>query len=301
MFRLGVDIGATKVNIGLLNDEGVLICRRKMLIPHDSGCRSLLKRIADTAKELLASAAVSPKQVASVGIGVPGTADGNRVIHAPNLGWKNEPCADLFQELFGLRPRLVQDTRAAAWGEYRAGAGRGAQSVVCVTLGTGVGCGIVLNGKILCGALGTAGEIGHIPVVRDGRPCNCGRRGCMETYASGTGIWNIAQESTVLAKHAQSAEDVFALAAQGHGEAQTIISQAVAYLGQVLVSAVNILSPDALIFSGGMCNQQSLFIEPLEAYIRTHAYALVADTRLKVSVAELGENAPMIGAALLER
>ena len=188
----------------------------------------------------------------------------------------------------------MQDSKAAALGEYAAGGGRGGKVVVCVTLGTGISAGIVIDGKIYCGALGFAGECGHIPAVDGGRPCGCGKRGCVECYAAGKGLDLRAKE---VFGSEYSAADVFRLAETGDEKAAGILYQAVVMLGEALVSLVNTLAPDRLLFSGGLSARTELFVRPVEEYIRSHCYSL-PNRELFIGAAELGADAPMVGAAV---
>jgi len=238
----------------------------------------------------------SMEDVVFVGIGVPGTvdADAKVVINAPNLNWKNEPLADYFAEVCQKVPVLVQDTRAAAWCEARVRKEK--RCIVCVTLGTGIGCGIVIDGHIWHGAMGTAGEIGHVPAVLDGRPCACGKKGCMEAYASGTAIARIAKEGQL----AESSEEVFASAKQGDEKALALISNAVNCAAISICAVINILSPDAVIFSGGLAEQKELYVEPLIDKIRKMAYQQAVGEGLYIGVSSFGGEAPMIGAAFLD-
>lgn len=234
-----------------------------------------------------------------IGIGVPGTVDheGDTVICAPNLRWKDEPVADFFEKAYGERPLLIQDTRAAAWAEARTERMKNKRCIACVTLGTGIGCGLVIEGKIWKGSLGTAGEIGHIPVVQNGRACACGRKGCMEAYASGTGIAKTAREQNLC----ETAEEVFYLAYQGNFLAKSILEQAVNYAAMSMAALINVLSPDALLFSGGMAAQKELYITPLIKKIKELAYQNALHPSLYIGTALLGNNAPVIGAAFLDK
>ena len=301
--RLGIDIGGTKVNLGILTEDGRILGKQKFAVPSGIACRPLMELVAMQSAELLALCGKRMADVVFMGMGVPGSVDREQsvVLHAPNLHFVNEPCADLMQEYSGLRPRLIQDSRAAAWGEACFGAGRGSGLLVCITLGTGIGCGIVHKGAIFHGALGTAGEVGHIPVFLDGRLCACGRRGCMEAYASGTGIARSAAEHPAFTGRNLNSEQVFELAQMGDAAARNILHGAVMALGQALTAVINTLSPDALIFSGGMCTQRELFVDPLMAYLRSHGYGLAVGEGLKIGVSSLGSDAPMIGAAMLDK
>ena len=301
--RLGIDIGGTKVNLGILTENGQVRCKHKFAVPSGIACEPLMALVAKESAELLNQCSLTMRDVHFLGMGVPGSVDTKKgiVLHAPNLNFINAPCADLMQRFSGLRPMLVQDSRAAAWGEACFGEGRGSELLVCITLGTGIGCGIVYKGAIFHGALSTAGEVGHIPVVPDGRLCTCGRKGCMEAYASGTGIARSAAEHPSFAGLQLTSEQVFDFAQNGDIAAHDILRGAVCFLGQALTAVINTISPDALIFSGGMCTQRELFVAPLISYLRSHGYGLAVGDRLKIGVSSLGSDAPMIGAAMLDK
>lgn len=293
MYRIGVDIGGTKLHVGLFTDDGALLCSRKHPIATIS---DLAATTAAIVAELAQTGGISIKDIGSCGIGIPGTVseDGRSVLKTPNLPILHANIADELAAALGIPTSLVQDSRAAAWGEYCFGAGRGKRCVVCVTLGTGVGCGIVADGKILSGALGSAGEIGHIPAVPNGRPCGCGKCGCVEKYAAGGGLDRTASE---LLGVGRTAKDLFAAAVSGDGRCQTALTDAVEMLGNVLVSVINTISPDCLLFSGGLSEQTELYIRPLTEYIAAHCYSACALP--VIQAAALGANAPLYGAAFI--
>lgn len=296
--KLGIDIGGTKVNAGLLDEQNRLLAKKKFPVDNANGPAGVLADIKRELDTLLADAGHTWAEVEFCGIGVPGTvsADGRTVVKAPNLGWYGQPIADLFTRLTGLPARLVQDSRAAAWGEYMAGGGVGRQTVLCFTLGTGIGTGIVMDGKIYHGARGSAGEIGHNPVAENGRPCGCGKTGCLEKYAAGLGFEKTAAE---VFGEPIGVKDLFDRAAAGDSQALQIISDAVQKLGAAIVGAVNLLSPDCVLLSGGMSRQTTLFAQPLIDYIRAHCYTTENSADMVIAIAKLGEDAPLYGAALL--
>ncbi len=295
MYRVGIDIGGTKVNIGLLKDREIV---KTVKIPTAAAMRDCLSDVKAALQTLLADENLSFSDVTFFGIGVPGTVsrDGKTAVFVPNIGWENEPVAAVWKELTGAEARLVQDSRASALGEYKMGAGRGKKCVICVTLGTGIGTGIVMDGKIFDGVLGGAGELGHTPVKPDGRACGCGKQGCLEKYAAGLGLDITAKE---LFGDGADVRVLFDKAREGDELALKSIADAVVMLGNVLVCAVNLLSPDCLLFSGGLSRETELFVDPLIDYIKKHAYSLTVDGGLEIKKAELSENSPMAGAALL--
>ena len=192
---------------------------------------------------------------------------------------------------------LGQDTKAAVLAEYLFGAGRGCKNLVCLTIGTGIGSGIIINGKVYFGTYGTAGEIGHMIVKINGNKCNCGMSGCLEAHASGSYIANKAMELIKGNKKILNGKDVFVLAKKGNKTSLDIINEATEYLGISLVNILNILGPEKIIISGGLSNENELIINVLDRYIKEKGY-LVAAEKVKVVKAELGVYAPMVGAAM---
>jgi len=293
MVKLGIDIGGTKIAVGLVDHENRLIGVRKLYVAQIT---DPVGALSDTARALCADCGISPLDIISCGIGVPGTVsrDGRRLIKAPNLSMLPDDFADRMAHALGIPTRMIQDSRAAAWGEYRCGAGIGASTLLCITLGTGIGTGIVIDGRIIHGGLGTAGELGHVPVADGGRRCGCGKCGCAEKYAAGGGLDITAQE---LFGEGASAVTLFDAASRGHAAAESAISDAVRMLGDVLVGAVNLLSPDCVLFSGGLSEQTERYLNPLCEHIRTKCY--LAETLPRIEKAKLGEWSPLTGAALI--
>ena len=294
MVRIGIDIGGTKINVGLFEEESKrLLASKKAYITDITDLSAYIQKEAGA---LCAENGLEPSALLSVGIGIPGTvsADGKRIIKAPNIQLLSNDIAPELEKALGVPVRFVQDSRAAAWGEYLCGGGKGAESVVCVTLGTGIGTGIVLNGKIYNGALGCAGELGHLPVAENGRPCGCGKRGCLEKYCAGGGLDITAR---ALLGEGKTAADLFAEAEAGHQAAAEAIAAAVQMLGSGLVAIINLLSPACLLFSGGLSAQEKLYLNPLIDYIQTHCYQ--TDTLPTIQKAALGELSPLYGAAFI--
>ncbi len=303
LVRLGIDVGGTKVNIGVLTENGQLIRRHKFTITAGMDYEALMAVTIGECTKLLAQCGLTMDNVLFMGMGMPGSVDQKNgvVLHAPNLHMVNAHCADAVEALCGIRPVLIQDSRAAAWGEKCLGGSVNSDLLVCISLGTGIGCGIVYKNKIFHGVLGTAGETGHIIVVPNGRPCACGQRGCMETYASGTGIARSAEEHPAFKDRHLTCEQVFMLAEEGDADAVHIIMGAVEALGLVLTAVINLLSPDRLVFTGGLSSQRELYVNPLIAFLRNHGYGLAVGEGLGIAVSSLGSDAPMLGAAMLDK
>jgi glucokinase len=257
----------------------------------------------------LAKAALRANDLTSIGIGVPGTADSARgiVVYAPNLFWRNVPILPLIEPVFGVPISIAQDTRAAAWAEYIAGSGRGLRGLAAVTLGTGVGCGMVIEGKIFHGALNTAGEFGHQIVEIEGEPCNCERHGCLEAHAGGLAIVRDAEKQIpgihdlLEGRREITVADVYRLAAAGNDQARQLTGRVLRYIGVGLVNLINLNSVEMICLSGGISNAPAeLLLDPLVAFVRSRAYETAAK-QVRICRSILGEDAPLIGAALLHR
>ena len=237
MYKIGVDIGGTKINVGVFSGGGALLACQKLKI---ADIADIAEAVSGAAAELEEKLGAARDEMDFCGIGIPGTvsADGRRVVKAPNIGILHGNIAEELEERLGVRTALVQDSRAAAWGEYLFGAGKNKESVVCITLGTGIGCGIVLNGRIWNGSLGSAGELGHLPAVPNGRRCGCGKFGCVEKYAAGGGLDITAEE---LLGKGSTAKELFAAAEAGDESCKKALANAVMLLGNTVVAVINLL------------------------------------------------------------
>ena len=310
MPHVGVDIGGTKIKVGIADSDGRIIRQNTIDTQPARSSHAIIDSILIAIDDLLHHSSMTRCDVESIGLGVPGTAEAASgvVVYAPNLDWKNVKIVGHIRNLYDIPVYLVQDTRAAAWAEYLIGTGRGLRSVAAVTLGTGIGCGLVLDGKIYHGALNTAGEFGHQIVNPGGVQCNCGRRGCLEAYAGGLGLLREAKQAIpalgeLLGKMEPEIEvkDVFHLADQGNPEARLLIERTVRYIGMGLVNLINLCSVELIALSGGISNASpALLLDPLKQFVRENAYVAIAD-RVIVCNSALGKDAPLAGAALLNR
>lgn len=303
--RIGVDIGGTKVIGALIDDHG-----------HKHGCfqlqskvfstpQSLAKAVGRQIHQLLSGSGLHMDDITHMGVGIPGTADWQTgtVIYSPNLFGENIPLAAYLEEETGRRPIIIQDSWAGAYAEYLFGQNKQFSDMMCITLGTGIGCGIIQGGKVYSGMLHTAGEIGHVSIQMNGRPCSCGRNGCLETYASGTGIYQQALElfPEKLQNLPKKAESVFFLADEGDRQAKDLIRQSVEYLAFGLSTLINITACSNIFISGGLSCREEYMIQPLAQAIRRLGYPAWSNRFLpNVQRAALGSEAPLIGAAFLE-
>ena len=302
--NIGIDIGGTKINIGLVKENGEIITRIKMAVVRDLESERMIEMTSREINQLIEKSGLSIQDIHSIGVGVPGTVDIRTgfVEYCPNLNWEDVPAGLLFGEYLKSEVRIAQDSRLAAWAEYLLGAGRNYRSMLCITLGTGIGCGIIIDGKIFHGAMNTAGELGHTVFEKNGYSCICGNQGCLERYSSGTGIIQRAQQlfPNKFKNMAHKSESVFELAYRGDQEILTFIRVVVEDLAIGIANAVSLLSPQAVILSGGLCEHEDLIIKPLSELIYQYGYySWVRKRQLKVERAQMGSDAPMIGAALL--
>ena len=297
MYRLGIDIGGTKIKLGVVSKDNTIVCSKKIFVK-DIECKSFFETVGEIALGFMTDNNFKSEDFEFCGVGVPGSVDKNGKIayKLPNLNVYNENGADIIQGIIKIPTRLLQDSRAAAWGEYIAGNARGCESVVCITIGTGIGTGIVQNGKIFDGALGTAGEMGHNTVVQNGRKCSCGKCGCLGFYSAGLGLEITAKE---LFGDKANTKMLFDKAKEGDISAKEKLNEAIIYLGNEIVSLYNNTAPECILFGGGISEQTELYVNPLIAYIKEHIYTVEGGKKPYIGVAMLGEDAPLIGAALL--
>jgi glucokinase len=309
---VGADIGGTKIGMVLLDDGGRVIDEHRHPTVAADGASSVLDRIAGCISECFAP---HLSRVAGVGIGVAGQVEPKTgaVVFAPNLQWSNVPVAERIRAALGVPVVVTNDVRAATWGEWVAGAGAGVDDLVVVFVGTGIGGGVVSAGRLLTGASNTFGELGHTPVVANGRQCRCGARGCVEAYAGG---WAIAERARELVESdGDAAPGILAIAGsvdritaatvtsayrEGDAGARALVEDVAAHLGAAATGFVNGLNPRRLILGGGVVEGLPELVEWVERIVRGAALP-AATARLEVRRAALGSLAPAIGAAALAR
>lgn len=305
--NIGVDVGGTNIKFGLINAYGKILSKQSICTHPNQGSKTLLTAIVDHINEIIKKAGLSLRDINSVGLGFPGTVDSKKgkVIYAPNIFWKDVDVLSFLKKAMVRNFYIVQDSRAAAWGEFLVGSGVGYSDIVSITLGTGIGCGIIANGNIYNGGLNTAGEFGHQIIRKSNNRCNCGRKGCLETYVGGPAIIAQALKNKTLAKKLKlknqgaSVADIYTLAAEKDNDAIAVTRRVVEHLADGLINLINILSPQLICISGGISNAHNNFLlRPLRKAIKQNVYKPIAD-RVKIEKSVLGSDAPLIGAALL--
>jgi glucokinase len=306
---VGIDVGATKISLGVVDQAGAIVATAAIEPWQYPALEDNLAHLASTLEELLAP--YDRGRFHDIGVGLPGTVDDARglVVYTPNLRWIDLPLAGLLRDRTGLGVHLVQDTAAAAWGEFLFGAGRGLTNVVCATLGSGLACGVIINGQLYGGANHTAGEIGHLRIADPALICGCGANGCLEAGGSGLGLVKIVRRDigrgavtplAALAPEALNAHAIFEAAHLGDPVALAAINEMIGYLAVGLSAIAVSLTPDALILSGGLSREHDLLLEPLIQQIRAVSYRTVTEN-VRIVPAALGPDAPLIGAAMLHR
>lgn len=310
MNYIGIDLGGTNVAAGLVDGKGELLAQGSLPCPR--GADAIADALAEVSRLVVGKAGAAMEDVASLGLAVPGTFDPNTgmIFRCVNLGLENVPLGPMLRDRLGLPVALENDANAAALGEFVAGAGKGYNSLVAVTLGTGIGGGAVLDGKLFTGFNGAALEIGHTVIRRNGRRCNCGRRGCWETYASATGLIRSTWEAMTsypdskLWSLASAPDEVtgktpFDAAQAGDSVAQAVVDEYVNDLACGMVNLINTLQPEVLCVSGGVSKQGEALLEPVRAILDREEIARNMTRRTKVCLAQLGSEAGTVGAALV--
>ena len=311
-FRIGVDIGGTNVKIALVDFDGKIIYSNTVPTRAEMGYEAGVNNIKQAIKELMQETGADNKTIEAIGFGLPGQIDykAGIVKNLPNIpGWVNIPLAKIIEDEFSIPTRLDNDVRCAALGELNFGAGKDCQNLICITVGTGIGSGIVLNGKLVRGASNAAGEIGHIKMDMTGGPlCGCGDYGCFEAYASGPAIVTMAKEyisGGKSAKYKEMATDgiitpyvVAQAALQGDAVSVQIFKQMGKIIGTGLSSVINLLNPEKIIIGGGVADAGDILLEPIRKTILDRAMPIQA-AAVEVVPAQLANTAGVIGASLL--
>ena len=309
-YYIGIDLGGTFIKGGIVDDLGNLIVSDKTPTEAARGADAVIGNIAALCRSLLAGVNMTEGDVVGIGLGVPGTVDSERgeVAYSNNLGWECFEIVGALEKLMGLPVRIGNDANVAALGETKFGAGRAYRSTVMFTLGTGVGGGIVIDGKLFEGNRSAGAELGHSVIVAGGEPCTCGRRGCLEAYASATALirdtkrameahpdsrmWEIGALDAVTGKTAFDYAETDAAAAE-------VVRNYIEKLGVGLTNACNELRPEAILLGGGVCAQGDALIKPLRELVEREIYGGRHGPAVDILVAELQNSAGILGAAAL--
>lgn len=307
---LGVDLGGTKIATALVTAQGEIVVRRRSPTPAQAGPDAVISSICTTIDKTLSAKKSSPSQLLSIGIAAAGIidSDNGKVIFSPNLpGWHEVPLRDAIEQRFGIPSYLGNDATLAALGEWHFGLKRKVANLIYVTVSTGIGGGIIANGKLYTGACSAAGEIGHMTIEVNGPKCNCGNVGCWETLASGTTLAREAAKQITEGADTSitelvdgdiskiDAEIVFLAAKQGDRLAKELISRLGYYFGVGLVNLVNIFNPELILVGGGVAKMGALLLQPAIKVVKERAFSTLANA-VEIKPALLGDDSGVLGA-----
>lgn len=312
-YRVGIDLGGTNIKVGVVDADHNIIGKKNGKTRTDRPWQEVIADMAKLTKNLLEELDISEDEVLKIGIGSPGLIDHiNGVVgFAANLEWTDVPVLAELRRYFDKPMRISNDANCAALGETLAGAGKGSRHVVLITLGTGVGGGVVADAHLQEGGSAGGMELGHTLLVMDGEPCTCGRKGCFEAYASASSLARFArraaEKNPASLMHEMCRGDLanmngaipFKAAQRGDKTAQKVVDDYIMYLGEGIVNCINLWRPERVLIGGGISNEGAPLIDPLNEYVRPRCFAGEKGYVAPIEVAALGNDAGLIGAAAL--
>lgn len=309
-YYVGIDLGGTFVKGGVVDEQGNILYQDKVPTEREKGAQKVIDNMARLVEMVLQGANVAKAQTVGIGVGVPGMIDSKAgvVIYTNNLDWHDIPLAKEMEKRTGLSVSIANDANVATLGEVKFGAAKNYDNAIMLTLGTGVGGGIVIDGKLVEGNKSAGAELGHTVICVGGEQCTCGRKGCLETYASATALirdtkramqanpeskmWEIGSLDAVTGKTAFDYKDQ-------DESAKAVVEKYIEYLGQGIANMANIFRPNVVILGGGVCAQGDALIKPVQAVLDRDIYAGTLGPSVQVIVAELENSAGLLGAAAL--
>lgn len=316
MYRLGIDLGGTNIAVAVVDENYNIVGRAKVKTDAHRPAEEICDSIAEASRQAVKEAGLKIEDIASAGIGTPGSVIPSEgiVTYANNFtGFNNLPLCAMLKDRLGIDIYIENDANAAAYGEYLAGAGVGTNDFVAVTLGTGVGGGVIIGGKMLLGSNFAGGELGHTVLHMDGEPCTCGRRGCFEAYASATAL--IKQTERAMAENKDSlmwelteksggkvnGRTAFDAMRKGDKAATEVVNNYCRYVAEGVCNIMNIFQPDLLCIGGGISNEKENLTNPVNELVRRDIYTRHTETKDRICAAKLGNDAGIIGAAFLDK
>ena len=314
MYRIGVDLGGTNIATGVIDENNKIIGRGKVKTRAPRPAEAIFDSIKEAVDMAVVNAGINYDEIVSVGIGTPGSVnkDTGAIEFSNNLKFHNVPAKAMLEERLKKPVYLENDANAAALGEAVAGCGNGVKNFVAVTLGTGVGSGIIIDGKIYRGSNFCGGEMGHMVINVDGIPCNCGRKGCWEKYASATALVSQAVEAMQGNKESLlwqtcdgdlnkvEGKTIFEALDMGDATAKAVVDRYLYYVAIGLANVINALQPESVCIGGGISGQGEKILQPIRELVKAERYSVYADKQAAILPAALGNDAGIIGAALLD-
>ncbi len=300
---IGIDVGGTEIKFALITKDGTILYSGSMPTQAQMGFQTSFNNIKKAINTILKENNISSQNINGIGIGLPGAIDNKNGIveDMPNIpGWHNVPLAQEIKNEFGIITKLDNDANCAALGEYYFGAGKGCQHLVCITIGTGIGSGIINDGKLIRGFNNLAGEIGHIKThIKETAICGCQDKGCLEAIAAGSAITELAKQTSFAKKYSKiTPKIIFEEAQQNNTEATQIYKTIGEHIGTALASVINILNPQKIIIGGGIAKAGDILFNPIKDTINKRALKK-ATKDIEILPAQLGNNAGVMGASLL--
>ena len=319
MYYLGIDLGGTNIAVGVVDENYKIIKKKSTPTQANRDGKLIIKDMANICKAVVEECGLTIEDIEYAGIATPGTANSETgvVEYANNLPFKKFPIADLLKEYLGVKKVYIEnDANAAAKAEAIAGAAKGAKYSVMITLGTGLGGGIILENKVYSGFNFAGAELGHIVIEKDGKQCTCGRRGCWETYSSATGLTNMTKEHIIKAREEgrktileelingdlnnTNARVAFTAMKQGDEVGKEIVDEYISYLACGIANVINIFQPNVLSIGGGVCNEKDYLLKPLSEKVFRQTYTKTGvSPQCELKIAEMGNDAGIVGAAVL--
>lgn len=313
MYRIGVDLGGTNISVGVVDEDFNIISRGKTKTNSPRPAEEIFEDIAKCISMAADDAGISLDDVNVIGVGTPGSVNDETgyIDYSNNLRFDKVPAKQMLEELTGKPCFFANDASCAALGELYAGAGKGCKNLIAITLGTGVGSGIVIDGKVFRGANSAGGEIGHTVINVNGVECTCGRKGCWESYASATAL--IAQTKHAMKENPESkmwncagndiesvnGRTAFDAMRMGDEAAKAVVDKYIYYVAVGIINVINVFQPDVLCVGGGICNEGETLLAPIRKYVVEERYSKYAQKQTEICKAQLGNDAGIIGAAML--
>lgn len=313
MYRIGVDLGGTNISVGVVDEDFNIIGRGKTKTNSPRPAEEIFEDIAKCISMAADDAGISLDEVNVIGVGTPGSVNDETgyIDYSNNLRFDKVPAKQMLEELTGKPCFFANDASCAALGELYAGAGKGCKNLIAITLGTGVGSGIVIDGKVFRGANSAGGEIGHTVINVNGAECTCGRKGCWESYASATAL--IAQTKHAMKENPESkmwncagndiesvnGRTAFDAMRMGDEAAKAVVDKYIYHVAVGIINVINVFQPDVLCVGGGICNEGETLLAPIRKYVVEERYSKYAQKQTEICKAQLGNDAGIIGAAML--
>ncbi|MBR2349595.1 MAG: ROK family protein [Clostridia bacterium] len=312
MYYIGIDIGGMSIKGGLVDENGTVYVKKTVVTQADAHYSVIVKDIADLCYSIIAEKGLTINDVQAVGMGIPGTINSQKgvITYSNNINFEKVPIVKEFRKHFDVPTFIGNDANVAALGEARFGAGKNCNDVIVITLGTGIGTGIIVDGKLLEGKVGAGAEGGHIGIRIGGEPCSCGKRGCWEAYASATAL--IRQTRRAIEKHPDSllvkfAEEegkvsgrtAFLAAHADDATGKAVVNTYIRYVAEGIISLVNLFRPDCVLIGGGISNEGDYLMERIQRRVNRYSYGGHRNPKVAVRKAELKNDAGMLGAVAL--